>query len=265
MGKKSVTLFLILLLSLTSAFSSVEVLKGIYQGKNLFVQNTMTKNMLSFSTKAVFVNDEKILSYPNTTSFEINLSHVLLNAPVVVKIVYIDGCKAPRVLNSQVIKSASKITFLSFTLDEDDIVWVTRGESHEGVFHLQQFMNHRWSDVLEIKGKHSLSSNNYSLKAHHHHGLNQYRIKYIDDEGKPTFSGVKQFTSKRSPINFYPKSSVSNSITFVSDHAVYYEIFSEKGEMLLKGRTKVIDCSPLEKGKVYTISFDNQHKTFLKR
>ena len=124
MGRKLFTLSLALFLGLYSGFGAVEVLKGIYQGKNLFVQNTMTKNMSSFSTKAVFVNNEKVLSIPNTTSFEINLSHVALNTPVVVKIVYIDGCRAPRVLNPQVIKPASKISFLSFTITENDILWV---------------------------------------------------------------------------------------------------------------------------------------------
>jgi len=265
MKRNLLALCIALILSFTSAYSAVEVLKGIYQGKNLFVQNTMTKNMSSFSTKAVFVNNEKVLSYPNTTSFEIDLSHVVLNAPVVVKIVYIDGCRPPRVLNSQVIKSASKISFLSFTIDEEDIIWVTRGEAHNGVFYLQQFMNHRWSDVLEVKGKHSLSSNNYSLIAHHHHGLNQYRIKYVDSDGKSTFSGMKQFTSSRSPITFYPKSNITSTITFVSDHPVYFEIFNKDGSLVLKGRTKVVNCSSLEKEKVYSISFDNQHKTFLKK
>ncbi|MFQ3576935.1 MAG: hypothetical protein SNJ77_10920, partial [Cytophagales bacterium] len=158
-------------------------LSGVYQGKNLYVQNPFTGNLKDFCVEDVFVNEVKVMSAIKSSVFEIDLSHLKLNDPVEIKITHKDDC-APKVLNQQVIRVTSSFQFVSFNVDAESLSWVTKGERANGKVFIEQFLNNSWSTAKEMPGKGSSTINNYSISEMHHSGLNKYRIKYLEKDGQ---------------------------------------------------------------------------------
>ncbi|NJM94225.1 MAG: T9SS C-terminal target domain-containing protein, partial [Cytophagales bacterium] len=68
------------------------VIAGVYQGKNVYVQNPFTWDMKNFCTREVYVNDKLVLSNPKASAYEINLSAFQVNQPVVIKIIHENNC-----------------------------------------------------------------------------------------------------------------------------------------------------------------------------
>ena len=66
--------------------SKVLILTGVYSGKNLYVQNPLLPDK-HFSTEEVFVNEKLVLSHPLTSAFTMDLSHLMVDQPVEIKIV----------------------------------------------------------------------------------------------------------------------------------------------------------------------------------
>ena len=84
---------------------------GEYQGKNIYVQNPLSKDKLNFCTTEVYLNERLDKTSPKTSAYEIDLSHLEIGSPVFIKIVHKEGCK-PKIINPQVIRSKSKFQFL---------------------------------------------------------------------------------------------------------------------------------------------------------
>jgi hypothetical protein len=235
-------------------------MNGAYQGKNLYVQNPFTTNMKDFCTDEVFVNEVKIMSQIKSSAYEIDLSHLKVNDPVVIKITHKEDCK-PKVLNAQVIRLNSTFQFSNFTIDNDILNWSTRGEKPGDKVAVEQFINNNWVPLKEVPAKGSSSTNNYVYDQNHHSGLNKYRIKYQEKDGNIFYSKVVEFQSQLPEVTFYPKR-VSNKIYL--SRAADYEIIDGYGTVINKGKGKEIVCEQLKEG-VYYLNVDNKTEKFLKK
>lgn len=261
MRDKSILIFVIFMsLNLTAVNAGVITLSGVYQGKNLYVQNPFTSNMRDFCTNEVFVNNVKVMSNVKSSAYEIDLSHLKLNDLVTIKITHKDDCK-PKILNPQVLRIKSKFQFTSFKVDESSIDWITKGEEPDGKFYLEKFSNNNWISAVQVKGKGSSMSNNYSVGSKHHSGMNKYRVKVIIPGGQVFYSKVVEYSSDLQPVTFYPKR-VTKNINLSRD--ADYEILDVYGNVVKKGSGSVINCSGIKTG-VYYLNIDNRTEKFFKK
>ncbi|MFN3405527.1 MAG: hypothetical protein ACK40G_15610 [Cytophagaceae bacterium] len=244
----------------TTVKAGVLTLSGVYQGKNLYVQNPFTGNMKDFCTNDVFINEVKVMSNIQSSAYEIDLSHLKLNDPVTIKISHKDDCK-PKILNPQVIRMSSSFQFSSFNIDKENIIWATKGEKPRGKFFVEHFINNSWVTVKEITGKESVILNNYDIKSSHHSGLNKYRIKYLENDGQVFYSQVLEFNSDLPEVTWYPKR-VTDKI-YLSREADY-ELLDAYGNVVRKGNDKEINMADLGSG-VYYLNVDNKTNKLFKK
>ena len=149
---KIVSKFLIVsLVLLGSVAIKAEILtiSGVYQGKNLYVQNPFAGNMRDYCTNDVYVNEEKKEYNVASSAFEIDLSFMKIGDPVTIKITHKSDCK-PKVLNPQVIQATSAFSISSFSIDQDKIVWSTKGERLKGKIFVEQMRYNTWVIVKEL-------------------------------------------------------------------------------------------------------------------
>lgn len=233
---------------------------GEYQGKNIYVQNPLSSDKVSFCTIKVFLNNEEFINAPKTSAFEINLSNLSVGDPVVIKILHKEGC-VPKIINPQVIRSKSKFQFTASSTNENSISWSTEGEQPNGKYLVEQYRNEKWVVINTIPNKGSFDANLYSIEPTHHSGENKYRIKYIQSDGKIFYSRVFDFFNNVDPISFYPMR-VSDKITLSRE--ADFEVLDTYGNMVASGRGTEIACDKLKSG-VYYLNIDNRTEKFFKK
>ncbi|MGD1842945.1 MAG: T9SS C-terminal target domain-containing protein [Thermonemataceae bacterium] len=233
------------------------ILKGVYQGKNLYVQNPLAANKSSFCTKEVFVNNRKVLSSPKSSSFEIDLSYLKLNQGVTIKILYVAGCK-PKVINARAIQPSAAFQFTQFKVEADRIVWHAKGESASSAYYVEKFVNNNWRNIKTVIGA---QAGAYAIQAKHTAGLNKYRVKYGERNGKIYYTQAIIYRANNVEIKFYPKN-VNTKIYFTA--VVAYEILDANGKLLKKGTAKQVNASDLKRG-IYYLNLDGRTEKFLKK
>jgi hypothetical protein len=240
---------------LVSLASKAEILtiSGVYQGKNLYVQNPFAGNMRDYCTNDVYVNEEKKEYNVASSAFEIDLSFLKIGDPVTVKITHKSDCK-PKILNPQVIVATSAFSISSFSIDQDKITWTTKGERPKGKIFVEQMRYNTWVIVKELNGKGNALMNSYELESSHHSGVNQYRIKYLEADGQIKYSSTVEYTSTLEPLTFYPKR-VTDKITL--SRPVEYELQDAFGNVIRKSKGTEIDITGSPAG-VYYLNGDNQ-------
>ncbi len=241
-------------------FAGSIILTGVYQGKNIYVQNPFTSNMQDFCTEDVFVNDIKIMSNIKQSAFEIDLSQFNINDQIRIKIIHKDDCK-PRVLNPQVIRQKSAFLFTSFVIDHEQLNWATKGEKTGSKISIEQFIYNNWVSIKDMPAKGSATLNNYISEELHHSGTNKYRIKYTELDAQVFYSRVLEHTSTKEPVTFYPKRA---STTLYLSRQTNYEILNSDGALVRKGNAKDIPVEDLKTG-VYYLNVDNKTEKFLKK
>lgn len=253
---KIVSKFLFTSLVLFGAIATqagILTISGVYQGKNLYVQNPFAGNMRDYCANEVFVNDAKKEYNVASSAFEIDLSFLKIGDAVTVKITHKDDCK-PKILNPQVLQAQSAFAITSFAVDKDKIVWVTKGEHAKGKIFVEQMRYNTWVIVKELNGKGQAITNNYEVESFHHSGVNQYRIKYLEFDGQIKYSTTVEYTSTLEPVTFYPKR-VTDKITL--SRPVEYELQDAFGNVIRKSKGTEIDIASSPEG-VYYLNCDNQ-------
>jgi len=233
---------------------------GEYQGKNIYVQNPLSKDKINFCTSQVFLNERLINTSPKTSAFEIDLSKLEIGGPVFIKIVHKEDC-TPKVINPQVIRSKSKFQFLNVHADALSVHWSTIGELPYGKFFLEHYRNRDWINIETISGKGSFDANQYDIAPKHHTGDNKYRVKYIQSDGKIFFSQIFDYFHDVEPISFFP--------TFVVDkitlsRATDYSVVDSFGNKITSGKGKDIELNNLKAG-LYFLYMDNREEKFVKK
>ena len=186
----------LLLVAVLFSFSSnaaIFVISGIYQGRNVFIQNpSLNDDGVTFCTNDVYVNDVKVMSNITSGAYEIDLSAIRITSQLTIKITHKDGCK-PRVMNPQVIRPSSMFHFNSFQVDKEHFIWSTRGEKPRGKYLLEYYGADKWMLIKEMPNKGSVILNNYDTDGVMP-GTHKYRLKLIEAEGRVHYSQIVEFT-----------------------------------------------------------------------
>jgi hypothetical protein len=244
-----------------SVFAGEIVLSGVYQGKNIYVQNPFSADKKSFCTDEVYINDVKKMDNIKSSAFEVDLSFLAINDPVTIKILYKEECM-PKVLNSYVLRPSATFQFNTFNVTPTEINWTTTGEKSEFVYYIEQLVNNNWLIVKSVSARGEKAGGIYNMPVEHKFKSNKYRIKAQDqDSHQIYYSKALDYALGSEPITFYPKS-VINKITLSREAS--YKVLSAKGEILKEGKGTEIPLADLKTG-VYYLDFDKKTEKFFKK
>lgn len=238
------------------AFADIEI-AGVYQGKNVYVQNPFASNMTDYCTREVFVNDKLIMSDVKSSAYEIDLSHLRVNEPIVLRISHRSDCQ-PKVLNPQVLKVKTNFSFSGVNITKEKISWSSQNELPKGRYFVERFEYNVWKVVAE---KYSEGSSRYEIDVHHHTGDNKYRVKYFDEKGIIVYSNVIDYLNEEAPVTFYPQRVTDRLyLTRQAD----YEILDQYGNVLSTGFKNEINLKEAQSG-LYYLNVDNKTHKFYKK
>lgn len=176
------------------------LIEGVYQGKNLFVQNPFCGESRGFSVEEVIVNNKVVLANVKSSAFEIDLSGYRLNESLSIRLIHKDGC-VPKVINMQAIVVNKPFEFTNFAVHSNMIEWHTQGESVETVYFVERFMGNTW---VAITPPINATGAAYIIKTNHEPGINKYRIKSLTGSGKVYYSAVKEYTPAEETVFYKP-------------------------------------------------------------
>jgi hypothetical protein len=256
--KRLTALFVVSLLPI-SAYPNELVVAGIYYGQNLLVQNPSMGNKV-YCTDGVLVNNRKMMPYIASSAYEINLSFLKINDSVTVTILHKDGC-TPKIINPQVLRPSSTFHFVRARVSVQEINWTSIGESVTDQYSVQHLANGNWVTLVSIR---AIGKGVYSVPLRHDNGLNRYRIRYAEYDGRIFYSKEIDFdmkTEENAPLSFYPKN-VTDRI-YLSSEATY-RILSLSGQVLREGKSRVIPCADLKTG-VYVLAAGAMSERFFKK
>ena len=190
--KRIIFLFLLFPFSFHS-FAGVFTVEGVYQGRNLYVQNPFAGTGIGFCTTEVLINGKKSTDEIQSSAFEIDFSsyNLKIGDKVEVRIKHKDDCK-PKVLNPEVLKLSSTFEVIAFKAIDGIVNFTTKGESASMPFTVEQFRWNKWVKIGEVQGKGTVEANSYSVKVNNHSGINKFRIQQTDFKG-PKYSNTVQY------------------------------------------------------------------------
>lgn len=125
--------------------------------------------------------------------------------------------------------------------------WNTASESNNKGFYIQHSINgENWSDISFVAGKGTSNINNKyeATDANPVNGINYYRLKQIDFDGKYSYSPIKtiNFNTRSSvEISLFPnpaRESITISVKDMSVKTARYEIIDATGKVLRSGMFK---------------------------
>lgn len=234
------------------------VLTGVYNGKNLYVQNPISTNLKDYCTREVYLNGTLVFQNPRSSAYTISLAHLAEKSPVEIKIRYSEGCM-PKIINPQVVRALANFKYLALNADSASISWTTNNQQRGGKFFIEHWYGERWMPVGTLDA--APGQARYSCSVSHTSGNNRYRIKFLQDDGEMYYSNVLDYTSSAAPVSFTP-SRVSEKIFLSRD--TEYEVTDDKGKQLLKGKGNEIWVGNLATG-VYYLKIDNRTEKFFKK
>jgi hypothetical protein len=260
--KKFTLLFVSVLFLSFSATAGNLVLKGTFQGENLYVKNPFAPSGVGYCIYEVTVNGMTTTDEINSSAFEIDLSVYGLKKgdELTVTIKYKNGCK-PKVLNPEVLNAVASFEIKDLKVNGDKISWSTVNEAGPLPFIIEQYRWNKWVKVGEVKGKGTQTLNNYEAPVRLHSGENRFRLKQVDYKKNPRYSAEVTVMSSKPEVTFSP-SRVDDEITFSAP--TMYEIYDAYGGIVFKGYGDKVKVSGLSKGKYY-INYDNKMERFTKK
>lgn len=192
--KSTIIALLLIFGILCFSFGAEISLTGTYQGKNIFVQNPFVIDTEEYCTDAVYVNGKLVLTKPQVSAFEIDLSTYPINSSIEIRIVYKDGC-GPNIVNPQALKFDTDFKFLICQATPSELKWITERESVPGIYTIERLDDESWISVAEVDSKGNELNNFYKLPARHKEGVNVYRIKFTQAEGLTLYSKEIEFNA----------------------------------------------------------------------
>lgn len=261
--KQVFALVLFLFAGFTVFASGEIVLKGVYQGKNIYVMNPFASSGVGFCVFEVTVNGQLTTDEINSSAFEIDLTIFQFSKgdKLIIVIKHKDEC-LPKVINPEVLKPQSTYTAADMKIDRNGILtWTTTGESGSLPFIVEQFRWNKWVKVAEVEGNGTIGTSTYSCKVQPHDGNNRFRIKQIDYTRKPRYSAEIRYRSVLPPVTFEPEKPTTE-IVFSAE--TMFEIYDYFGNLVDKGVSVRVDISKLAKGD-YFLNYGTKTETFKKK
>ncbi|MDA3820782.1 MAG: hypothetical protein PF590_10010 [Candidatus Delongbacteria bacterium] len=253
--KNIVVLLLPVLLTLNS-LAEITRVEGIFQGKNLFVQNSLVDDKKGeFCIKSVAINGEEIPDEVRSSAFVVSLDRMGLELGEKITIVFRheNNC-APLVINPEVLKPLSTYKIAHHELKDGYLVFETTNESSKLSFFVEEYRWDRWLSIDEIMGEGGPGNNTYKVKIFPHKGINMYRMKQIDHMNRVHFSDTMEYQLDIETVKLKTPGRVTNEIVFSKE--TLYELYNSFGERVRFGGGAVIDVSDLP-NDFYFLSFGN--------
>ncbi len=258
--KKILCVALILLATFVQIQAEELLVKGTYQGENLYVRNPFATSGVGFCAYEVTVNGMITTDEINSSAFEIDLSVYGFNVgdDVNVSIKYKDDC-VPMVLNTYALQVKTPAKFESISVKDGVLTFSTSGETGSIPFVIEQYRWNKWVKVGEVRGKGKNQPNTYEVTVRMHTGANKFRVKQTDNKKISVYS-KEAVAIVQSPAITYK--ATDTSITFSAD--TMYEIYDQYGGIVFKGYASTINISSLPKGRYY-LNYDNSQTEFVKK
>jgi hypothetical protein len=240
---------MLLLVSLSGMAAEI-VITGMYNGKNIYVHNPM--NGSSGCISSIQING-KILSAPQSSAIDIDLSHFKIKDKVEIKIIHGDNCR-PKVINPTALAEKADFQFGFSEVTAATIEWVGRGETKDSRYFIEVFRNNTWHTITSKQCIAQAGNNKYSIQVNHAESICKYRIKYYNmATGESQYSRLMEFVpTARKAVK---KVVASNKIELSTE--TDYELLDGEYNVVLKGKGNIIDINNLKKGE-YHLVFDNQ-------
>jgi hypothetical protein len=233
------------------------VVKGAYNGKNLYLHNPHNEDD-DFCIAEFYVNGVRF-SAPKSSALDVDLSHLLAGTNVTIKIVHTEVCE-PKLMNANVLRKSEEFHFAGVEINKTQLSWAGKGEHKHGVYFVEAFKNDSWNTIKVINAQGSTSHNPYAEEVTMHTGVNKFRVRYVNNHGKTFFSHEATYFSNKDKVKF-AYNEMDNSLTFTAK--VKYEIQDENRNTILKGNEEIVNCNKLKNG-VYYMVYDNQVEKFSK-
>jgi len=226
------------------------VIKGVYQGKNIYVQNRDS----IFCTRGVFVNGDHTSTEFNSTAYEIDLNGFGFNIgdSLEVKIAHVTGC-IPKILNV-VVLIKEDVSISDFRVNQaGTLSFSSTGDMPPLKFKVQQRRWSKWITVSTLDAEKGLDTTNYVLDVNLHPGKNQFRIYRPNVDWKKVI--VSDTAKVDYPVNGKPKLNFSGKLVRFRIETLI-EVFDAFGNVVHRSKGLTLDCSKLKDG-LYYINFEN--------
>ena len=252
--------FLVLLIVSMSVHAQEIKLTGVYKGKGLYVQNPYNADSGEFCVNEILINGRKTNVNLQLTAINIPFTGFDLFTPVNITVLYKDSCTA-KIVNPDAVLYHSSFKFDSLVLNDSVMHWYSKGDKEGALYYVEKLDVDRWDVVKEIRSKGRFQGAQYVYFPEYHDGGNIYRIKYELPNGRYLYSMEMEYFHYPESITFAPKV-VKDKITL--SRATSYEIMDEDGDVILKGKGKVIPLRRLKPGD-YSIMLEGEVDTFIKK
>ncbi len=259
--KNIICSLLLIFMTAATGYAGEMVLKGTFQGENLYVRNPFASSGVGFCIYEVTVNGMTTTDEINSSAFEIDLSvyNFTMGEHVTINILYKEEC-TPKVLNPEVLNARVAAKIDAVAIKDDLISFTSSGESGSLPFIVEQFRWNKWIKVAEVDGKGN-STNQYSTKVRLHSGINKFRVRQTDYRNKALLSKEAVAITSIPEVTFSPEK-VDDLISFSAP--TMYEIYDQFGGIVFKGFGESVKVGGLEKGKYY-LNYDNKLGRFTKK
>ncbi len=235
-------------------------LKGVYRGRDLYIQNPFNSDKNSFCVQSVVINGTTVISSPNSSALTVDLSNFQLNDPVSLLLFHYSEC-LPKILNPRVLQTGSGFSIVQPMADNSSISWISTGEQDKnGYYKLEKMFLEGWKTIETVKAKGDIDNNQYSIGVVHYAGDNQFRLHYIT-ENTSIYSDVFEYYSTSDPISFYPTDDVDELISL--SNPTDYQIKGIDGKLYKKGYALDIFVQDLKPGE-YILIIENREEPFYK-
>ena len=256
-------LFIVLSFLCTLSFAEKLEYKGFYLGQNVYIMNPFSESGVGYSVYEISVNGNISTDEINSSAFEIDLTQYELKVgdPITIILFYKEG-SFPKIINPDVIKPKSNFEILTSRIDDQDILhWTTTKEIGTLPFVLQQYRWKKWITIGKVEGKGNFEKNEYEFQVQTHTGKNIFRIHQTDFTNEIRYSTPMEFSSTKSPVIYGPEK-IRNELIF--SNKTKYEIYDDKGSLILEGFGDTVDLKGLKRG-LYYLNFDNRTESFSKK
>ncbi len=243
--------------------SSVLIVEGKFQNKNIYIQNAFGANGVGFCATEIRVNGVITTDEVNSSAFEIDLNalNIKPGQKVVIEISHKSDC-VPVVLNPEVLKPRPTFEVLSMNINSSGILkWTAKNESGPLPYVVEQFKWNKWVYVGEVQGLGSPDNHDYSFQIATHSGENKFRVKQLGLGATPKVSSAVIINSGIDKPSFMITKN-NKEIQYTTETA--FEVYDAFGTVVKKGFGKETVIDNLEKGKYY-LCYDNQVSEFEKK
>ncbi|MFT4736464.1 MAG: hypothetical protein ACI8QD_001400 [Cyclobacteriaceae bacterium] len=229
-------------------------LAGVYQGTQLFIQNSFRPASNDYCIQSIFINNRRQDVNYDVSAIVLSFENQDLYTPVAVRIVPKDTLCLPVIINPDAILFHTIYKFTSIQLSDSSLVWKTEGERESGKYIIEKLIDSFWVEQMQIEANGVFEAADYTFEPSMTEGSNKYRIKYEYGSNRYLYSQEVDYDFYPEPVTYSNQSSANKLIL---SRFSPFEIYNQDSELVLSGSDSEIDYSILPNGD-FIIFFDGK-------